>query len=216
GAVHARWSQGPSMRTARLFLAAATLGSRIYAAGGMPGAPVDLATVESYDPSTNRWSIERDMIRPRAGLALVGVDRTDSDPGCGGYLFALGGGWQNYESSAERYDPTARRWGLAPALSVGRRSLMAAPAYSSVYNPRTFALLAFGGWSGTYENVSESAQCGGAAPPPPVCSLRDFDDVHPDDYFYQAVRYLYCARVISGYADNTFRPYNLTTRAQLA
>src|SRR5439155_14278298 len=65
GAVHARWSQGPSMRTARLFLAAATLGSRIYAAGGMPVAPLELATVESYDPSTNRWSIERDMIRPR-------------------------------------------------------------------------------------------------------------------------------------------------------
>src|SRR5438477_6451816 len=42
-----------------------------------------------------------------------------------------------------------------------------------------------------------------------------FSDVHPADYFYDAVRYLYCAGVISGYADNTFRPYNNTTRAQL-
>src|SRR6185312_10774503 len=43
-----------------------------------------------------------------------------------------------------------------------------------------------------------------------------FSDVHPTDYFYEPVRYLYCRGVISGYADNTFRPYNLTTRGQLA
>jgi hypothetical protein len=41
-----------------------------------------------------------------------------------------------------------------------------------------------------------------------------FTDVHTSDYFYQAVRYLYCHGVISGYADSTFRPYNLTTRGQ--
>jgi hypothetical protein len=43
-----------------------------------------------------------------------------------------------------------------------------------------------------------------------------FSDVHPTDYFYEAARYLYCRGVISGYADNTFRPYNNTTRGQLA
>jgi hypothetical protein len=43
-----------------------------------------------------------------------------------------------------------------------------------------------------------------------------FTDVHTSDYFYQAVRYLYCHGVISGYADSTFRPYNLTTRAQFS
>jgi hypothetical protein len=42
-----------------------------------------------------------------------------------------------------------------------------------------------------------------------------FSDVSPDDYFYEPVRYLYCRGVISGYADNTFRPYNDTTRGQL-
>src|SRR5207244_3049502 len=73
GTAGSRWSQGPSMRTARLYLAAATLNSRIYAAGGMPGAPVDLASVESYDLSTNTWRAEGDMVKPRAGLALLGV-----------------------------------------------------------------------------------------------------------------------------------------------
>jgi len=42
-----------------------------------------------------------------------------------------------------------------------------------------------------------------------------FSDVHPADYFYQAVIYLYCHGVISGYSDGTFRPYNYTTRSQM-
>ena len=42
-----------------------------------------------------------------------------------------------------------------------------------------------------------------------------FSDVNMSDYFYEAVRYLYCRGVISGYSNNTFRPYNNTTRGQL-
>jgi hypothetical protein len=43
-----------------------------------------------------------------------------------------------------------------------------------------------------------------------------FTDVQQTDYFYDAVQYLYCNGAISGYADNTFRPYNNTTRGQLS
>jgi hypothetical protein len=50
---------------------------------------------------------------------------------------------------------------------------------------------------------------------PTPCPLN-FSDVQPSDYFYQAVRYLYCNSVISGYGDGTFRPYNSTTRGQLS
>jgi hypothetical protein len=35
------------------------------------------------------------------------------------------------------------------------------------------------------------------------------------DYFYDAVNYLYNAGVVSGYSNNAFRPYNITTRGQL-
>lgn len=42
-----------------------------------------------------------------------------------------------------------------------------------------------------------------------------FTDVQPADYFYEAVRYLYCRSVVSGYEDNTFRPYLNTTRGQM-
>jgi plastocyanin len=43
-----------------------------------------------------------------------------------------------------------------------------------------------------------------------------FTDVHTQDYFYVPVRWLYCRGAISGYADGTFRPYNNTTRGQMA
>jgi hypothetical protein len=50
---------------------------------------------------------------------------------------------------------------------------------------------------------------------PTTCAMS-FSDVQPSDYFYEAVRYLYCAGVISGYSDGTFRPYNNTIRGQLS
>jgi hypothetical protein len=52
-------------------------------------------------------------------------------------------------------------------------------------------------------------------PTPPACGI-DFSDVAASDYFYEPVRYLFCAGVISGYADGTFRPYSNTTRGQIA
>ncbi|MGI8586392.1 MAG: S-layer homology domain-containing protein [Chloroflexia bacterium] len=47
-----------------------------------------------------------------------------------------------------------------------------------------------------------------------VCVIT-FSDVHPSDYFYTSVTYLYCHGVVSGYNDGTFRPYNTTTRSQM-
>jgi S-layer homology domain len=55
----------------------------------------------------------------------------------------------------------------------------------------------------------------GGTPTPTPCMIH-FSDVHPTDYFYEPVRWLYCRGAISGYGDGTFRPYNMTTRAQLA
>jgi hypothetical protein len=52
------------------------------------------------------------------------------------------------------------------------------------------------------------------SPSPSPCAIN-FSDVQPADYFYEAVRWLYCRGAISGYSDGTFRPYNTTTRGQL-
>jgi hypothetical protein len=48
-----------------------------------------------------------------------------------------------------------------------------------------------------------------------VCTVT-FSDVGTGDYFYASVQYLACAGVIGGYSDGTFRPYNNTTRGQMA
>ena len=48
-----------------------------------------------------------------------------------------------------------------------------------------------------------------------LCTIT-FSDVVNTDYFYQPVQELYCRGAISGYGDNTFRPYNNTTRGQLS
>lgn len=205
-----RWAGKTPMRSPRLFLAAASLNGSIYAVGGMPGAPSDLAVVEAYNPATDTWTTRAPMSRGRAGLALVGVNT--SEPGCGGYLYAIGGGWLNYTGTAERYNPSANRWEVVSGLSSARRSLSAA------YSPRTYSLVAFGGWSGQYEIATEAAQCSGAVQPPPTvtpCPIT-FSDVRQSDFFYEPVRYLVCAGVISGYSDNTFRPYANATRGQLA
>src|SRR5439155_16553667 len=56
---------------------------------------------------------------------------------------------------------------------------------------------------------------GTATPTAIPCSIS-FSDVRAGDYFYEPVLNLACRGVISGYDDGTFRPYNNTTRGQLA
>jgi hypothetical protein len=65
--------------------------------------------------------------------------------------------------------------------------------------------------------IDPAAQCPAYAVTVSNCPCAiSFSDVQPADYFYAPVQYLYCHGAISGYADNTFRPYNNTTRGQLA
>ena len=47
-----------------------------------------------------------------------------------------------------------------------------------------------------------------------ACSIA-FTDVHSADYYYDGTVWLYCHQAISGYNDNTFRPFNNTTRGQM-
>lgn len=46
------------------------------------------------------------------------------------------------------------------------------------------------------------------------CNMT-FRDVAQGDPFFQYIRQMYCRQVISGYNDNTFRPYDYTMRAQI-
>jgi hypothetical protein len=48
------------------------------------------------------------------------------------------------------------------------------------------------------------------------CPVSFSDVTDPTAYYYTPVYYLACHGVISGYADGTFRPFNNTTRGQMA
>jgi hypothetical protein len=55
------------------------------------------------------------------------------------------------------------------------------------------------------------------APPNTATPLpcANYSDVYITHFFYRAVDWLTCNNLISGYPDNTFRPYNPATRAQI-
>lgn len=49
-----------------------------------------------------------------------------------------------------------------------------------------------------------------------AASQSEFTDVDKTDYYYDAVKVLGEADVLSGYPDGTFKPYNYVTRAEMA
>lgn len=55
----------------------------------------DRASVECYDPETQKWSFVAEMETPRSGLVLVAIDH---------FLYAIGGKsrYHQYFSSVER------------------------------------------------------------------------------------------------------------------
>ena len=229
--VGSRWATRATMPTPRLYLGAATVDGLIYAAGGYTSGNPDLTAVEVYNPATNIWTARAPMLMPRGGLALVGVN--SGQPGCGGYLYALGGGWNLQTATSERYDPAMNRWSRISSVTQARRSLAA------TYAGNLYSLLAFGGWQGQYSSAVERVLCAGGltlptptptttagpltptrtpAPPtytPTTCHLQ-FSDVLPGSDFYSFVRCLACRGILGGYADGTFRPNAEITRGQLS
>ena len=74
------WTYQASMKTARDFPAAATIGNTIYALGGFNNGL--LSSVEAYDPATNTWASKANMSTARYAPAAASVGNT---------LYALGG-----------------------------------------------------------------------------------------------------------------------------
>jgi N-acetylneuraminic acid mutarotase len=124
------WTAGPPMRTARGLLRATFADGRLYAVGGFDSTGTILFdTVESYDPTTDRWTTEAPIPIPRAEPALATL--TD------GQIVAAGGccvpgttenGPQGavFLSDAELYSPWNNTWHQLPALPEARASLAGA------------------------------------------------------------------------------------------
>jgi N-acetylneuraminic acid mutarotase len=110
-----RWRtvRGPSPRE---HLAATALGGKVYALGGrLAGLDTNRATVEAYDPRTNRWSRLPDLPTPRGGTGAGGV--------AGPSVSGGGESPQGTERSVWALRPSTRRWVRLPDVPTPRHGL---------------------------------------------------------------------------------------------
>ncbi len=115
---------------------------------------------------------------------------------------------------------------LKAVAAISRNSALAVGIYQSGYtNPLQTLALAYADQCSTPTATTTAVAPTGTptrsntpvmsvTPTATTCPMN-FSDVLPIDYFYESIRYLYCADIISGYGDGTFRPFNSTTRGQL-
>lgn len=131
-----RWERIPDAPTARNSAAAAVIDDRIYVVGGRQmleqadgrRRPVNLATLEVYDPATKRWEVKAPMPQAQGGLAAVAYD---------GKLIAFGG--EQFVPSAKvfaqawLYEPKADRWSPLPDMPMPRHGHGAVVVGKRVY-----------------------------------------------------------------------------------
>ena len=197
--------------------AAGLVNGRWVIAGGYHTAVVT-AAAQAWDPPTNSWATLPALPHARGFLGGAAV---------GAALYALGGydstqlattDNQQYLEPCSTPTPTAGPSATAapthtpaPATATSTRVPAATATCTLTPEPATATSTLAPAATATC-TLTPSATASPAITP---CAIR-FSDVTVTDYFYAPVQYLACHGVIGGYSDGTFRPYNQTTRGQLA
>lgn len=131
-----RWERILDAPSARNSAAAAVIGDKIYVVGGrqmlkQPDGrqrPVNVATLEVYDPATRRWETRAPMPQAQGGLAAAAYD---------GKLYVFGG--EQFVPSSKVfadawvYDPRTDRWSALPAMPTPRHGHGAAVVGNRIY-----------------------------------------------------------------------------------
>jgi len=131
-----RWSRIADAPSARNSAAGAVIGGKLYVVGGRQmvkqadgrARPVNVATLEVYDPATDRWETRAPMPLAQGGLAAAGH---------GGRLLVFGG--EQFVPQARvfgeswAYDPRTDRWSALPAMPTPRHGHGAAVVGDRVY-----------------------------------------------------------------------------------
>lgn len=124
-----RWSAIAQAPTARNSAAAAVIDGRLFVVGGRQALKqadgslrqVNVASLEVYDPQTDRWTTRAPMPQAQGGLAAAAYR---------GRLYVFGGEqWapeQKVYADAWVYDPASDRWSMLPPLPTPRHGLGAA------------------------------------------------------------------------------------------
>jgi hypothetical protein len=110
------WTAGLApIPTERNHLAAVAFDGRVWAIGGRIGSNLD--TVESYDPATDRWTVESPLAEPQGALTAGVID---------GRIHAVGG--EDLDSFQamdlhQAFDPADGTWRRYPDLPRPRHGL---------------------------------------------------------------------------------------------
>ena len=120
------WCEVASMATKRYGHSAATLGSKLYAMGGLDaGKATSLAQADVYDPRVDGWQPLPSMRTARNALAAVAV---------AGKVYAIGGeNGGDFCDAVEAYDPLSGSWSRAASLPVARYGHTAAVVDGKIY-----------------------------------------------------------------------------------
>ncbi len=131
-----RWEHIADAPSARNSAAAAVIDNKIYVVGGrqmVKGTdgrqrPVNLATLEVYDPASNRWETRAPMPLAQGGLAAAAYD---------GKLYAFGGEQfvptSKVFAEAWVYDPRTDRWSALPGMPTPRHGHGAAVVGNRIF-----------------------------------------------------------------------------------
>jgi hypothetical protein len=98
-------------------------GGYLYAIGGQDRAHKSLATVERYDPRTNRWRTMNPMVQSRslAGVVETRVGQRHVLVVVGGGEFAADGTFLGARRTTEVFDLATGRWTLLDMLLPAAR-----------------------------------------------------------------------------------------------
>jgi N-acetylneuraminic acid mutarotase len=131
-----QWKRIADAPTARNSAAAAVIGNKIYVVGGrqmvtQPNGsqrPVNVATLEVYDPANDRWETRSPMPLAQGGLAAASYK---------GRLYAFGGEQfvpeRKVFAEAWVYDPASDRWTALPKMPTPRHGHGAAVVGNRVF-----------------------------------------------------------------------------------
>jgi hypothetical protein len=127
------WMTKAPMSVARSDLGVATVNGKIYAIGGSTqqstgmdsnGGVVD--TNEEYDPLTNAWGFEAEMMTPREGFATAVLDNS---------IYCIGGlnGYGAESAVSEVYYPANNSWSTKASLPTAEEGMQANVINGKIY-----------------------------------------------------------------------------------
>jgi RNA polymerase sigma factor (sigma-70 family) len=119
------WAKKTDMPSPRGALSSSVVNGKIYAIGGMLAEGTAIATMDEYDPTTDKWTKKADMATVRVHFSANTVN---------GKIYAIGGGnLSGPLASVEEYDPIADKWTKKADMPTPRSNFSSSVVDGKIY-----------------------------------------------------------------------------------